>query len=631
MRRALSWLMPAFALAQVPDFPARVYPMLEKAQCRGCHNSNGVASASRLQFPPEGAPAAELTRFGLSLGKLVDRAQPDASLLIRKPTLRVAHPGGERIAPGSEEERLLTAWVRHLAGLPESSFESATVRKPLTVVLRRLTHSQYNNTVADLLGDRTLPANQFPAEDFVHGYTNQAEGQNISPLMAEDYARAAAKLARNAERAQVLNKLIPCDRNAPGCGVQFVRSFGERAFRRPLSDAEVALFVKLLGPNFDAVMVVEAMLTSPGFLFHTGTGPHATAARLSYLLWDSAPDEALHRAAQGDGLKDKAQIEAQARRLLADPRARGALNQFLAEWLRFDRVKGALRERKLFPEFGTELIQSMLEETTRLYEHLVWSDRNFMELFTARYSFLNQSLAQLYELPAPATEFGRVDFPAASKRSGILGHASFLTLTSKPAETAPTERGLFIRDHFLCQIVPPPPPGVSTTLPTLTEDRPMTNRERLAVHLSNASCAACHRLVDPIGFGFEQFDAIGRYREQQVALIYPAVDQQKRNVRRDGLPVPLKVDTSATILGLPASDFASPAEAGAILGRSPVCQRCVVKQFFRYALGRKETAADEPYLEEIFQRFVQSGFQFRELVVATVTSRPFLEESHNAR
>ena len=164
----------------------------------------------------------------------------------------------------------------------------------------------------------------------------------------------------------------------------------------------------------------------------------------------------------------------------------------------------------------------------------------------------------------------------------MLGHASFLTLTSKPSETAPTERGLFVREHFLCQIVPPPPPGVSTTLPTISEEKPMTNRERLGVHLSNASCVSCHRLVDPIGFGFEQFDAIGRYREKQIALIFPPVDATaKKNVRRDGVTVELPVDTKATILGVPNSDFSSPAEAGRILAATPACQRCIVKQFFR--------------------------------------------------
>lgn len=590
--------------------PPNIAPILEAAQCRACHSENGVASTTRLLFPPEGT---DLTRALQPLAA--------ADLLWRKPSNRLPHGGGERIKPGSPEDEVLRRFTAWLQTLPTPSGPAPTATQPLPTVLRRLTHSQYNNTVADLLQDRTRPANLFPPEDVINGFTNQAAGQSISPLMAEDYARAAAKLARNAQRSGVLAKLIPCAPTAPTCGEQFVRSFGARAFRRPLTDDEVRTYTKLLGPRFDAALVVEAMLQSPGFLFHTSAGP---AARLSYLLWDTAPDEPLRQAK----LATPADIEAQARRLLADPRAKLALNQFLAQWLRFDRAKGALRERKLFPEFGPELVQSMLAETTRLFEDLVWSNQNFMEIFTVRRSYLNTALAQLYDLPAPPTEFAPVAFPAHSKRAGLLGHASFLTLTSKPAETAPTERGLFIREHFLCQIVPPPPPGVSTTLPVLEEDKPLTNRDRLAVHLSSPSCAACHRLVDPIGFGFEQFDAIGRYREKQIALIYPNVEKEKKNVRRDGVPTALPVDTSASFLGIPNSQFDSPAQAGDILARTPACQRCIVKQFFRYALGRPETDADRPHLDQAFERFQRSGFRFQELVLAVVTSQPFLEESH---
>ncbi len=613
--------------AQVPDFVGKVYPYLDRAGCKGCHNENGVASASRLIFPGDGAGSDEILRAGMGMRRLVRRERPEESLLVLKPTNRVAHAGGERLAKGSEGEAALRGWAGYLASLPEGVGERPAAARALTVVMRRLTHAQYNNTVADLLGDRTRPANQFPPEDVVNGFTNQAAGQSISPLMAEDYARAAGKLARNAARSGALARLILCDKARPGCGAEFVRSFGERAFRRPLTEREVTSFVKLLGTDFDAVTVVEAMLQSPAFLFHTGTGQWATASRLSYLLWDTAPDAALREAAARGQLGTRAQIEAQARRLMADGRARLAMNQFLAEWLRFDRVKGALRERKLYPEFGAELIGAMLEETSRLFGHLVWEDKSFLEFFTAEYSFLSYSLAGLYEVPAPASEFGMVRFPAGGKRAGVLGHASFLTVTSKPAETAPTERGLFVREHFLCQMVPPPPPGVSTTLPVISDEKPITNRERLAGHLSSPTCASCHRLVDPIGFGFEQFDAIGRYREKQIALVYPPVDTTKKNVRRDGVPVAISVDTRATILGLPNSDFSNPAEAGRILAATPACQRCVVKQFFRYATGRAETEADRPHLDEAYDRFVKSGFRFRELMLAVVTSRPFLEES----
>jgi hypothetical protein len=236
-------------------------------------------------------------------------------------------------------------------------------------------------------------------------------------------------------------------------------------------------------------------------------------------------------------------------------------------------------------------------------------------------------LAQLYNLPAPERDFEMVKFPAGSRRGGILGHGSFLTMTSKPEETSPTERGLFVREHFLCQLVPPPPPGVDTTLPAMMEDKPMSNRERLGIHLSNAACAGCHKLVDPIGFGLEQFDAIGRFREKQVALVYPIIDKRRnQGTRREGRPVQIPVDTTASIVGLPNSDFTSAAEAGRVLGESPICQRCIVKQYFRYAMNRAETAGDQPAIDAIFERFRQSGFRFQELILGVVTSEPFLEE-----
>ena len=166
--------LPATFLAQ--DFAGRVYPVLEKAQCRTCHNDNGVASATRVQFPREGAVAEEVEGFGLRLRAVVQTGQPDASLLFLKPTNRVAHAGGERIKRGSEDEKILRAWVEHLAALPETSAVQTRLDGKSRRVLRRLTHSQYNHTVRDLLGDETRPADQFPREDFVYGFTNQVEG-----------------------------------------------------------------------------------------------------------------------------------------------------------------------------------------------------------------------------------------------------------------------------------------------------------------------------------------------------------------------------------------------------------------------------------------------------------------------
>jgi hypothetical protein len=247
-----------------------------------------------------------------------------------------------------------------------------------------------------------------------------------------------------------------------------------------------------------------------------------------------------------------------------------------------------------------------------LFNHLVWNDRNFMEFFTADYTFVNANLAQLYGLSPPETEYAMVRYPADSGRSGVLGHGSFLVATSKPAETSPTERGLFVRNHFLGQEVPPPPPGVNTSLPEITADKPMTNRERLQVHLNSEACSSCHRLIDPIGFGFEEYDAIGGFEAQ------PRKDEVN-----DG---PL-----AYVRGIENSGFSTPKQLGEILANNEACQRCIVKQLFRYAFGREEAAGDQPVIDEMLTRFRGSGFRFRELLIALVTSDLFLQQGEPAR
>lgn len=623
-------------------FERRFYPLLEKAQCRQCHNDNGVASRTRLQFPHEKASAEEIRAFGLGLKPLVNRDDPEGSLLLRKPTNRVPHTGGERIPQGSDEEKIVRAWIAYLAKLPADQPAIAAAKgskKGSEAPVRRLTHSQYNHTVRDLLGDRTQPAAQFPPEDFVHGFTNQAEGQGISPLLAEAYNQAAEKLARNAFLGGDRNKLIPCVTQDAACRSRFVREFGRRAFRRPLSEAEIRRYESLFqlgesrGGEFlrGARMVVEAMLQSPNFLFHVPRNTQAadhyhTANRLSYFLWDTMPDVELFRAADAGELGTPAGIEKTARRMLADPRARLAMDEFLEQWLRFDRLRNAVRDRRLFPEFSTELVASMTEETRRLFNHLIWENGDFREFFRADYGFLSSDLARLYALPAPPEEFALVNFPADSERGGILGQATFLALTSKPAETSPTERGLFIREHFLCQIVPPPPAGVNTTLPPVTDEKPMTTLERLQIHLSDQTCAGCHRLIDPIGFGFERYDAIGKFRTTQQVTIYPTADELKNKIKTKPTEYRLDIDAAGSVSGIPNSEFTSPRQAGKLLAEDPGCQKCVVKQLFRYAAGRTETQRDRAAIDSALARFQNSQFRFQELIISIVTSEPFLEE-----
>jgi hypothetical protein len=309
--------------------------------------------------------------------------------------------------------------------------------------------------------------------------------------------------------------------------------------------------------------------------------------------------------------------------MLDDPRAHAAMDEFLAQWMRFDRVLGATRDRRRFREFNVEIAAAMVEETRRLFNHMVWDDQNFMEFFTAGYTYVNSDLARLYGVPAPAEDFARVDYPSDSERSGVLGHGSFLVLTSKPAETSPTARGLFVRNHFLVQEIPPPPAGVNTDLPNITEDAPLTNRQRLAVHLNSEACAGCHRLIDPIGLGFEQYNAIGAFQKKMTLQFSSGLGEAAR--RQPPKTIELDLDTAGYIQGVENSSFSNPKELGRLLAESKSCQKSIAKQLFRYAFGRAETPNDQPVIDAMFERFKSSGFNFRELIVALVTSDLFLQ------
>ncbi len=626
--------------AEPAPFSKSLYPIFEEAGCRGCHNPDGVASLTRLHFPEQTAPGDRVEAFGKSLVLLVDAKNPENSLLLRKPTARTAHAGGQRIRPGSPEEAALRAWIDRLVQLKgdelakalrfrEEELSGAGAARP-EVALRRLTHSQYNNTVRDLLGDRGLPANQFPPEDFVNGFKNQYSAQNLSPLLADAYSGAAEKLARTAFRNGNSHVPIACSPSAE-CRTEFIRRFGLKAFRRPLDAAELrryeALFQKASDFRGGAQLVVEVMLQSPNFLFRLEDTkdpkwrPYATASRLSYALWDSMPDDALMAAAGRGELDTPQAVEKAARRMLEDPKARQALDEFAVEWLRFDRVLTSTKDRRAFPQFTPDTAIAMTQETRRFVSGLVWGGRDFMQLFTAGYGYVNGELSHIYGVEAPPNDFDQVPFPANSERAGILGQALFLTLTAKPDETSPTARGLFVREQFLCQHVADPPPGVNTNLPPVTEEKPMTNRDRMAVHATNKACAGCHNLVDPIGYGFEKFDAIGQRRDK-LKLIF-GLGFSENKAREKLSTVELDLDTTGQVAGLPNSGFTSPKELGAVLAASPQCQECIVKQYFRYVTGRTETPADRPLIRRVFEDFRRSGFQFKELVISMMLAREF--------
>jgi len=613
---------------------------MEKAACRSCHNPDGVASATRLQFPDPGSATEKIEAFGRSLVILVDREHPDASLLLKKPTNRTTHGGGERIKPGSPDEAALTAWIAKLTQLSGAELSQAlkyreeeaatSARQVPRADLRRLTHSQFNNTVRDLLGDQTSPASQFPPEDFVNGFRNQSQAQSLSPLLIEAYSAAAEKLARAAFRAGDTRGLIPCKPSA-ACRARFVREFGLKAFRRPLDPEEQKRYETLMSHETDFVkgaqLVAEAMLQSHNFLFRLDGAsdpkwkPYATASRLSYAIWDTMPDAELFAAAARGDLATPQGVEKAARRMLDHPQARRALDEFVGQWLRFDRILTASRDRRKFPLFTREAALAMTAEASMFVADLVWNDRNFMDLFTAKYGYLNADLAPIYRVPPPAKVFERIAFTPESGRAGVLGQTLFLASTAKPEDSSPTARGLFVREQFLCQHVPDPPANVNTNLPPVTEAKPQTNRDRMSEHVTNPSCATCHKLIDPIGFGLEKFDAVGARREKFTLQFFSG--REKGGRRSPPKTVDLDIDGKGYVTGIPDSQFSSPAELGAVLARSAQCQECVVKQYFRYIAGRLETPADRPSIHKLLGDFQRSQFRFKELIVSLLLQREF--------
>jgi hypothetical protein len=323
------------------SFADTLYPALIKAGCHNCHNPDGVSSGTKLHFPEEGAPRLRVEAFGRSLVSLVERQRVDASLLWNKPTNRIKHTGGERIKQGGPDEALLRKWITYLASMTDAevkqaalyrSSESRSYGAAPEVVLRRLTHQQYANTVRDLLHEPTDVSTHFAPEDFVDGFKNQYQSQSLSPTLIEAYSHEAERLSDNAFRRGDSRRLIPCDYSGAKeaqCRAEFIRTFGGRAFRRPLQAQELARYEQIFRheTNFlsGARAVVEAMLQAPSFLFWMDTTPraewkaYATASRLSYFLWNSTPDDALLQSAANGELDTTAGVERVAKKMLADP------------------------------------------------------------------------------------------------------------------------------------------------------------------------------------------------------------------------------------------------------------------------------------------------------------------------
>ncbi len=419
------------------------------------------------------------------------------------------------------------------AGVPGAGIAScAATPSPGPAPLRRLTIAEYNHTVRDLLGDKTAPATAFPPDTTAGVFSNSATSLTVSPLLAQGYQQAAEALAATAIATPA--KLVACDPKTgdDACATAFIASFGRRAFRRPVtpdeSTALLALYadVRTGGVFLDGIQaVIEAVLQSASFLYRPELGvgdpatngvvplaPYETASRLSYLLWGSMPDDVLLDAAGAGQLATPAQIEAQARRLLADPRAKDATREFFEQWLHLRGLDGASKDPTLYPGFDDVTRASMFAESRAFFDWVMWqADGRVETLLTAPTSFLDANTAKLYGVTLSGGGTGpQLTALDPTKRAGILTQPSLLSTLAKPNQSSPILRGKFVRERFLCQDLPPPPPNLVIVPPKVAPGA--TTRERFAQHDKDPACSGCHSLMDPIGFGFEHYDAVGAYR-----------------------------------------------------------------------------------------------------------------------
>jgi hypothetical protein len=509
--------------------------------------------------------------------------------------------------------------------------------------LRRLTLFEYNNTVRDLLGDVSAPAQ--PEAGFNDDYATGTSFPRGAPLGRAagllPFMNAAEDLA--AAAAQRLPSLLPCTplptemAEQEACVARFILQFGRRAYRRPLSDVEAAalraLFAAQRGPGVGATFeeavadVVTAMLQSPQFLYHWELGPsapvrdgslirfngHEIASRLSYLLWGSMPDDALLDAADAGALSTADQIAQQARGLLDDPRARAGVGEFYVQWQEVAQLPESLPVPTL--AFGPAQAQSMLNEARVLANSFVFEPRapgGLQGLLTSPTSFIDAALAKLYGVELPATTsvpggLQAVILPA-DQRAGLFTRAAFLTSTSNGDETNPIHRGSSLLTQVLCVDgleeplnveIPPVPPALPG----------QTTRERFQLHGALPCAVACHgQIVDPAGYAFEHYDAIGAYRATEA-----------------GKPV----DTRATFT-LPSGEqfaFVDAIDLMGQLARSDRAQRCIADQWLRYLLRRRLIATEAPSLAALQAVFRANDFDLRGLIVDLTRTRLF---SHRA-
>ena len=585
------------------SFEKEIRPLIENT-CIKCHDADtakGDLDLSRFKSEEDYTHDPRLLEKVVRLVR--DREMP---------------PPAKRPQPKEQERQLLIDWGEFtLAHIDYDKFP----KDPGRIVIHRLSRFEYNNTVRDLLGVTNHPADKFPADGGGGGgFDNNADTLFVPPILLEKYLEVAGEVLDAADPARLFISRPRLLVTRHAAARKNLEHFAVRAFRRPVEKAEVDSLKKLFdqaiqrGESFEGAVkfALKAALVSPNFLFRIEReqntrepyriNAYELASRLSYFLWSSMPDEELFKLAAQNRLHERAVLDAQVKRMLLDPKARAFADNFAGQWLRVRDLRVAAQpDPNRFRRFTPALREAMYEEPIEFFHAMICDDRSLLDLLDANYTFVNEELARHYGLTnITGTEFRRIDL-ADRNRGGVLGMGAVLTLTSYPQRTSPVLRGKWVLEELLGTPPPPPPPDAGGLPADEAPRNGLTFRQRLEQHRQKPQCTGCHSRMDPLGFGLENFDAIGRWRDK---IGNEPVD-------------------SSGVMGT-GEKFSGPAELKALLlQRKDEFARNVTERMLAYALGRGIEFYDMPTIKRVSDVVAKNDYRVSVLVTEIANSFPF--------
>jgi len=506
---------------------------------------------------------------------------------------------------------------------------------PGTEALAKLiTTEQYQNSLGYIFGPGIDVQAQFAPVAREEGLlANSLATAGVSIGQVQTIQSVASSVASQVVDVENRNHLVACkpemtDGADYTCAAQFVSEVGRLLFRRALTDDEVATYAEQASAAADELedfytgleVVLEGLLIHPEVLFIVENAEpdpdnpgqmrldaYSLASRLSFFLWNSAPDSELLAAAESGELQAPGGVESAVERMLESPRLVDGMRAFFDDMLVFNEFQTLSKDATIYPEFTSVTAQDAREQTLRtIIDHTLDDNKDYRDLFTTRSTYMSPALAILYGVPAQPG-WTPYTFEEDSPRAGLLTQVSFLALTSHPGRSSVTLRGMALRERFLCQTVPEPPPGIDFSVVTNPDASYPTQRQRVAAHLETPSCAGCHRITDPIGLSLEQFDGAGGFR-----------------LTENGATI----DVSG---GLDGFEFEGAIGLGEALRENPELPRCLVQRVYSYATGGPPEVESRPVLDYFNERFAEEGYQLRDLLRTIALSKSFsrIQESSN--